>query len=331
MRMHSLQLRADTGEVTKQETVKLCGDNHEHVYRVLRLSTLGCQALRCCFGIEPGTLVVSTVTNSVAVYGFQSTEARRLSSSVKGMRRSKNVCTPGVDVVAVFGDPVATAIELQWPSSRHFASLQGHTAAVKCCALSDDGRVLVSGGREGELFAWLLPQPLQQPSGSDDAPTVPVKLPLLGHSDATVKRCCISGDGRIAVSGDETGALRVWSLPGGELLTRLAATCGGASISALAASEDGGLLVSGSVSGQLVVWRRSGSSEDPACSYQQTQLPQRQAEQGAKVRCVALSPDGSHMASAGDDCKVRWPCGGCKRQHRVGVRYQQSSIHGHSL
>lgn len=74
----------------------------------------------------------------------------------------------------------------------------GHTGGVLALALSQDGRVAISGGRDGALRRW------QSASGR-------CLGTLEGHADA-VTAVCLSGDGRCVLSGSVDGTLRWWDL-----------------------------------------------------------------------------------------------------------------------
>lgn len=182
--------------------------------------------------------------------------------------------------------------------------------------------MVITGDRDGQVYAWHLVTPAaapaspEPPAGAAAAPASSseatcIKVPLIGHGDAAVRCCCISADGRSAVSGDEGGVACVWSLPGGQLLAQLAApgAAAGQPLSSIAMSADGQTVLTGSKSGRVVVWRAGPGAGE----WRATELPQKHAE-GAKVHAVAISPDCSLAASAGDDSKVRRAaplCGAC--------------------
>lgn len=79
--------------------------------------------------------------------------------------------------------------------------LQGHTAAVICCALSADGRLTLSGSEDKTLRVW-------------DTATGTTLGVLQGHSDS-VSACALSADGGQAISASRDGTVRVWDITRG--------------------------------------------------------------------------------------------------------------------
>ncbi|MCA9717797.1 MAG: hypothetical protein KC468_24205, partial [Myxococcales bacterium] len=79
--------------------------------------------------------------------------------------------------------------------------LVGHRGAVRACAVSADGRLLLTGSSDHELRVWSLP---------DGA----CLAALRGHA-GVIRGCAISPDGRLALSASTDGVARVWSLPDG--------------------------------------------------------------------------------------------------------------------
>jgi len=96
---------------------------------------------------------------------------------------------------------------LQWlelPSGRLLASLEGHSKAVSCGAVSPDGRLAVSGSADRDVRLWNLEQ--------GQALAV-----LSGHSDV-VETVAFSPDGTLVVSGSRDRSLRVWQVSDGQCL-----------------------------------------------------------------------------------------------------------------
>lgn len=140
----------EAGHVTSERVARLCGDHLEHCYEAQRLTTHGTTCVSIAWHTEapaaaanaaehspahaaygppcnaagqPNTVVCSTSTNSVAV--FNTATAACVWQQTKGPRRCSNAFTPSLSHVAVYGDPMAPAIELQFLGK--FAFLEGHT------------------------------------------------------------------------------------------------------------------------------------------------------------------------------------------------------------
>lgn len=116
--------------MTSERVARLCGEHLEHAYEALRLTTHGIACVSCCYHQDlPNTIICSTSSNCIALY-----DAARIlciSQQAKGPRRCSSAFNPSLSHVAVYGDPMAPAIELQLCTSGKFAFLEGHTAEGK--------------------------------------------------------------------------------------------------------------------------------------------------------------------------------------------------------
>ena len=178
-------------------------------------------------------------------------------------------------------------------------SLLGHADSILACAISPDGRRLVSGSHDRTLKLWNLE------SGH-------CLYTLQGHAD-WVLACAVTPDGRRLVSGSNDRTLKVWDLESGDCLRTLEGHTAG--VRACAISPDGRRLVSGSDDCTLKVW----DLESGHCL--------RTLEgHTAGVRACAISPDGRCLVSGSDDCTLKvWDLesGHCLRTlegHTAGVR-----------
>jgi WD40 repeat protein len=212
--------------------------------------------------------------------------------------------------------------------------------------VSDDGSVVLSGGREGQAFLWHI----SQPGGPASEPFIR-RFSLPGHSKSSmVKACCVSADGLWAATGGNDGNILLWELAGlspdtdsneataaaagsadtsaavdaaqlagqvnrgKDVAAAAAATAAdapaapqpvqlsallqlpkGEQVSCLDLSRDGSWLAVGSRSGKVYLL--------PHGSTELQQLPTRHQD-GYKVRCCALSPDGSKLLSAAEDARL---------------------------
>jgi WD40 repeat protein len=269
---------------------KLCGEHQEHAYEALRLTTHGSQGVQCTWTTDDHIIAIGTSRNTLIAVNILT--ATRVASFQKGQQRFSHYFTPSLSHVAVYGDPVAPAIELQVCGGNSFAFLEGHTSEVCCCCLSNDGAIALSCGREGQLFLWSITY-----SSTGEAHVA--KQQLLTHSsDTTVKRCCLAAEAEVAASGDAQGHINFWSIGGAaaELLTSVKPFANG--VYSLTISADGMLAAAGSKAGHVVLMQVDlGHVID---------LPSVHAE-SCKVKACTISPDKSKLLTGGDDCKaVLW-------------------------
>lgn len=143
-------VHTEVGHVTSERVARLCGDHQEHCYEAQRLTTHGTTCISVAYHTPSSTttpasssgggaaacsasnntagehhlLVCATSTNNIAV--FNAATSTCVAQHTKGARRLSSAFTPSLSHVAVYGDPMAAAIELQLCSAGRFAWLDGH-------------------------------------------------------------------------------------------------------------------------------------------------------------------------------------------------------------
>ena len=137
------------------------------------------------------------------------------------------------------------------------ATLHGHTGRVDHLAVNRDGTLLASGGEDGTIRLWRLPEGLLL--GAVDAYTGPViwlnedGSSLRWEKPAQRVECLeMSQDNQFLLSGGIDGTVRLWTLPSfGPLKTIKVSDRG---VTSLALSPDGKLLVTGCGNNMLRLW-----------------------------------------------------------------------------
>lgn len=108
--------------------------------------------------------------------------------------------------VPSFEVPHETIVEVQYkqqagfrvrPVTRCVSELTGHSEAILVCCFSPDGRVLATGGGDGDVRIW------------DVETTTPTEI-LRGHR-SWVQALSWSADGVFLASGSRDGTIRFWS------------------------------------------------------------------------------------------------------------------------
>jgi len=173
-------------------------------------------------------------------------------------------------------------------------TMTGHTATVRALATAPDGTWLASAGDDTTIRLW-------NPS---DGRALAI---LTGHTGA-VRALATAPDGSwLASAGDDT-TIRLWNPANGRALATLenpAAERGGRrAVHALVAAPDGSWLASAGDDGAVQLWPLPLplplNSELGTNSGHEVL-----ARSPGRVRALAVAPDGSWLASAGDDGTVR--------------------------
>jgi len=159
-------------------------------------------------------------------------------------------------------------------SSALLRTLSGHIRAVNGCAVSPDGKWIVSASHDGTLKVW-------------DAATGAERLSLSGHGEA-VLGCAVSPDGQWIVSASWDHTLKIWNAATGAERRTLSGHT--SAVTGCAVSPDGRWIVSASWDHTLKIWDAATGAERRTLSGHT-----------GYVRGCAVSPDGRFIVSAADD------------------------------
>jgi WD40 repeat protein len=161
-----------------------------------------------------------------------------------------------------------------WGWLRTIPSTTGADSAIRSLAVSPDGRLVVTGHRDGTVLRW------------DPGTGAQVGEPFTGHG-SQVRAIAITADNQQIISGDADGIIRRWSTTYGDAID-VHTSSRGRSVSALIAGDR--LLVAGFDSGDLRAWRLGSGRRDQEGFSIQT---------GAVTGLVAMP--GGHVIRSGDE------------------------------
>jgi serine/threonine protein kinase len=154
----------------------------------------------------------------------------------------------------------------------------GHSAPVRCVAISPDGQFLVSGGDDRIVKVWNINE-------GEEIYT------LIGHS-GSVTSVAISPDGETLASGSADRTIKLWNLQTGQEIKTLS----GDSHSVTCISfhpKKNSVLFSASIDTTIKVW-----------NFETAQITHTYARHTNGVTCLAVHPNGKILASGSHDCTV---------------------------
>lgn len=163
--------------------------------------------------------------------------------STCGLRWGREAHTGPITCLAGSGGRIATGgedclVRVWEEDGLRSSDLRGHRSPPFFLVFGGDGRFLASGGGQGFIRVWCLPE------GTLARTIDPGDSPIVAWS--------ASPDGSLLALGGQDGRIRVLSLPGGEELAEFQVHGGG--IACVALSPDKTLLSAGSRDGMLQIW-----------------------------------------------------------------------------
>lgn len=154
----------------------------------------------------------------------------------------------------------------------------GHSAPVRCIAITPDGQLLVSGGDDRIVKVWNINE-------GEEIYT------LIGHS-ASVISVAISPDGETLASASTNQTIRLWNLKTGQEIKALLGHSKPITCVAFHPKKNS-VLFSGSLDTTVSVW-----------NLETAQITHTYARHTNGVTCLAVHPNGKILASGSHDCTV---------------------------
>jgi len=179
---------------------------------------------------------------------------------------------------------VSDRVYLEKIKSFHYIrTLTGHSSWVDSLAISQDGKILVSGSYDNTIKLW-------------DLSTGKPLHTLVGHG-STVFSVAISPDRQTVVSGSDDGTIKLWNATNAELIRTLrdsdSPRDSATKIHSIAITQDGQKFVSAGDDRVVKIWRSDGNLLHDLTGH------------AHKVEVVKISPDDRTIVSGSDDGTIK--------------------------
>ncbi|KAL4446691.1 hypothetical protein ABPG77_007935 [Micractinium sp. CCAP 211/92] len=232
------------------------------------------------------------------------------------------------------GGASGAAFVWETSSGRLLKTWPAHYKAVTCLAWSDSGAVLVTGGEDTLVNAWLLADVLDATAGQQLQMGGPLLQPLQSWSDHTLPVTCLAvgaGDaGAVLASGSLDRTVKIRSLAAGPLLRSVPLPAAARSLAldpgehALYVGCASGAIYEVPLVGAAAAGGGLGSDAAPAGDGSPGGGLHLLEGHGQAVTSLALSPDAAYLISGSEDASVRvW-----ELRSRQQVRLLQNAARG---
>ena len=275
----------------------------------------GAAALTSAAVNPAGTLVATAGRDGVTrLWATPEGELIREITGHRGVVADVAFSPDGALLVTAGTDGLARVVDVA--SGGLVATLVGHANALTTASFSPDGQWVLTTSRDHGARIWELE-------------TGRLAAPLLGHGDA-VAAGAFDPAGETLVTASADGTARIWSTTVDQALSTL--TQGSEPVVGAYYTEDGSAVVMGEENGALLVvdaatgsmlasleggspietLERAGAREVVTAAGTEAVVhdldgsaPTRSYDHGGRVTAAAASPDGSAVASAGEDGVAR--------------------------
>ncbi|WP_437477905.1 AAA family ATPase [Sorangium sp. So ce1014] len=238
--------------------------------------TISPDGQRVVSGSGDGTLKVWDVASGHLPSSFEGHSAEVTSCAISS--DSERIVSASSDATLKVWDVASGRLLSALGDSPRAGTPQRHRDKVTGCAISPDGKRIVSSSYDKTLRVW-------------DIASGQLLSIIEGHGD-WVMACAISPDGQRVVSASSDTTLKLWDLASGKLLSTLMGH--GDWVNSCAISPDGERIVSASEDQTLKVWDLSTARL----------LFTLRGHFGSVTGC-AISPDGARIVSASSDCTLK--------------------------
>ncbi|MBI3373153.1 MAG: trypsin-like peptidase domain-containing protein [Betaproteobacteria bacterium] len=243
-----------------------------------------------------GALVLVLASLGVAIWGWDG--ARRANQVAELRRTAAEALAQGnlEPAIGLTQAIKATGLSLLWrgeviPAVQYSLSaltdeareqnVYKHGTPIQAIAVSRDGALIASGGRDGKVRIWKIDGGSHEPVGTLAAEQKAVQSVAFGGG----------ADGVVATGGQD-GTVRLWDQSGRPRGAPLRAHAG--SVNAVAFSPDGEWIASAGDDGMICLWRTDGALVGTLSDSNKS-----------AIRSIAISPVGGRIAAASDDNMVR--------------------------